>query len=61
VRLPDRVAKLGRVDEYFLTQFSSAEGKNGGQFYTPSLVVRLLVEMLAPYRGASTTSAIHRA
>jgi type I restriction enzyme M protein len=42
---------LGRVYEYFLTQFASAEGKNGGQFYTPSCVVRVLVEMLAPYRG----------
>ncbi len=40
---------LGRVFEYFLTQFASAEGKNGGQFYTPSCVVRCLVEMLAPY------------
>jgi len=42
---------LGRVFEYFLTQFASAEGKNGGQFYTPSYVVRCLVEMLAPYKG----------
>lgn len=42
---------LGRVFEYFLTQFASAEGKNGGQFYTPQSVVRLLVEMLAPYKG----------
>jgi type I restriction enzyme M protein len=42
---------LGRVFEYFLTQFASAEGKNGGQFYTPSCVVRRLVEMLAPYKG----------
>ncbi|MGH7995305.1 MAG: type I restriction-modification system subunit M, partial [Opitutaceae bacterium] len=42
---------LGRVYEYFLTQFASSEGKNGGQFYTPSCVVRLLVEMLAPYKG----------
>jgi type I restriction enzyme M protein len=42
---------LGRVYEYFLTQFASAEGKNGGQFYTPSCIVRLLVEMLAPYKG----------
>ena len=42
---------LGRVYEYFLGQFASAEGKNGGQFYTPSCVVRLLVEMLAPYKG----------
>ena len=38
---------LGRVYEYFLTRFASAEGKNGGQFYTPSCVVRCLVEMLA--------------
>jgi len=42
---------LGRVYEYFLTQFASAEGKNGGQFYTPSCVVRVLVEMLSPYKG----------
>ncbi len=42
---------LGRVYEYFLTQFASAEGKNGGQFYTPSCVVRTIVEMLAPYKG----------
>jgi len=42
---------LGRVYEYFLTRFASAEGKNGGQFYTPACVVRTLVEMLAPYNG----------
>ncbi len=42
---------LGRVYEYFLSQFASAEGKKGGQFYTPSRVVRVLVEMLAPYKG----------
>ena len=42
---------LGRVYEYFLTQFASAEGKNGGQFYTPSCLVRTIVEMLAPYKG----------
>jgi type I restriction enzyme M protein len=42
---------LGRVYEYFLTRFASAEGKNGGQFYTPSCVVRCLVEMLAPNKG----------
>jgi type I restriction enzyme M protein len=42
---------LGRVYEYFLGQFASAEGKKGGQFYTPKSVVRLLVEMLEPYRG----------
>jgi len=40
---------LGRVYEYFLARFASAEGKSGGQFYTPSSVVRVLVEMLAPY------------
>jgi type I restriction enzyme M protein len=43
---------LGRVYEYFLTRFASAEGKNGGQFYTPSSVVRLLVEMLAPHANS---------
>jgi type I restriction enzyme M protein len=42
---------LGRVYEYFLSQFASAEGKKGGQFYTPAHVVRVLVEMLAPYKG----------
>jgi len=42
---------LGRVYEYFLGMFASAEGKKGGQFYTPQSVVRLLVEMLAPYKG----------
>jgi type I restriction enzyme M protein len=42
---------LGRVYEYFLTMFASAEGKNGGQFYTPSCIVRLIVQMLAPYKG----------
>ncbi len=42
---------LGRVYEYFLGQFASAEGKNGGQFYTPRCVVRTLVEVLAPYKG----------
>lgn len=42
---------LGRVYEYFLSQFASAEGKKGGEFYTPRCVVRLLVEMLEPYKG----------
>ncbi|MBO9319346.1 MAG: SAM-dependent DNA methyltransferase, partial [Chloroflexus sp.] len=37
---------LGRVYEYFLSQFASAEGKKGGEFYTPRCVVRLLVEMI---------------
>lgn len=39
---------LGRVYEYFLGQFAGAEGKRGGEFYTPSSVVRVLVEMLEP-------------
>jgi type I restriction enzyme M protein len=42
---------LGRVYEYFLGQFASAEGKKGGQFYTPRCVVQVLVEMLEPYKG----------
>ena len=42
---------LGRVYEYFLSQFASAEGKKGGEFYTPRCVVKVLVEMLEPYRG----------
>ncbi|GMU39415.1 MAG: type I restriction endonuclease subunit M [Chloroflexota bacterium] len=42
---------LGRVYEYFLAQFASAEGRKSGEFYTPRGVVRVLVEMLAPYRG----------
>ena len=42
---------LGRVYEYFLSQFASAEGKKGGEFYTPRCIVKLLVEMLEPYQG----------
>jgi len=42
---------LGRVYEYFLSQFANAEGKKGGEFYTPRSVVKLLVEMLEPYKG----------
>ena len=42
---------LGQVYEYFLGQFALAEGKKGGQFYTPSCVVQLLVEILEPYQG----------
>ncbi|MDQ3010705.1 MAG: type I restriction-modification system subunit M [Acidobacteriota bacterium] len=42
---------LGKVYEYFLGEFALAEGKKGGQFYTPSSVVKLLVEMLEPYEG----------
>ncbi|THD10150.1 N-6 DNA methylase [Metallibacterium scheffleri] len=42
---------LGRVYEYFLSQFAGAEGKKGGEFYTPRCVVKLLVEMIEPYHG----------
>ena len=42
---------LGRVYEYFLEQFAIAEGRKGGEFYTPRSVVRLLVEMIEPYEG----------
>ena len=55
IRVGDEEARsrdvLGRVYEYFLSQFASAEGKKGGEFYTPRCVVKLLVEMLEPYRG----------
>lgn len=42
---------LGRVYEYFIGKFASAEGKAGGEFYTPQSVVKLLVEMIEPYKG----------
>lgn len=42
---------LGRVYEYFLSQFAGSEGKRGGEFYTPRSVVRTMVEMLEPYKG----------
>ena len=42
---------LGQVYEYFLEQFAIAEGRKGGEFYTPRSVVRLLVEMIEPYQG----------
>lgn len=42
---------LGRVYEYFLGEFADAEGKKGGQFYTPRCIVKLLVEMIEPYKG----------
>ncbi len=55
IRVGDEDARskdvLGRVYEYFLSRFASAEGKKGGEFYTPRSVVRLLVEMLEPYSG----------
>ena len=55
IRVGDEDARskdvLGRIYEYFLSQFASAEGKKGGEFYTPRCVVKLLVEMLEPYQG----------
>ncbi len=42
---------LGKVYEYFLGEFASAEGKKGGQFYTPRSIVRLLAEIIEPYKG----------
>ncbi|WP_428121718.1 N-6 DNA methylase [Candidatus Poriferisodalis sp.] len=42
---------LGRVYEYFLSMFADAEGKRGGEFYTPRCVVKLLVEMIEPFQG----------
>ena len=42
---------LGQVYEYFLGQFANAEGKKGGQFYTPASVARVLVDVLAPHKG----------
>jgi hypothetical protein len=50
---PDSRSKdiLGRVYEYFLGRFAAAEGKAGGEFYTPQSVVKLLVEMIEPYKG----------
>jgi type I restriction enzyme M protein len=42
---------LGRVYEYFLGEFANAEGKKGGQFYTPKSIVRLMVGMIEPYKG----------
>lgn len=55
IGLGDRESKskdiLGRVYEYFLGQFAAAEGKKGGQFYTPRSIVKVLVEMIEPYQG----------
>jgi type I restriction enzyme M protein len=55
IRVGDEASRakdvIGRVYEYFLSQFASAEGKKGGEFYTPRSVVKLLVEMIEPYSG----------
>lgn len=42
---------LGRVYEYFLGKFAANEGKGGGEFYTPKCIVKLMVEMIEPYKG----------
>lgn len=55
IAIGDAAAKskdlLGRVYEYFLGEFADAEGKKGGQFYTPKSIVRLMVGMIEPYKG----------
>lgn len=55
IRLGDKESRsndiIGHVYEYFLSKFASAEGKKGGEFYTPRCVVQLLVEMLSPIKG----------
>ena len=55
IALGDEAAKakdiLGRVYEYFLGEFANAEGKKGGQFYTPKSIVGLMVGMIEPYKG----------
>jgi type I restriction enzyme M protein len=55
IKIGDEAARkkdlLGVVYEYFLGQFALAEGRKGGQFYTPRSVVQLLIEMLQPYKG----------
>lgn len=55
IALGDEAAKakdiLGRVYEYFLGEFANAEGKKGGQFYTPKSIVKLMVEMIQPFKG----------
>lgn len=49
--MPRTARRTSWATPYILTQFASVEGKNGGQVYTPRCVVRVLVEMLAPYKG----------
>ncbi len=55
IALGDEASKskdiLGRVYEYFLGEFALAEGKKGGQFFTPKSIVQTMVEMIAPYKG----------
>lgn len=51
---------LGRVYEYFLGEFAREEGKKGGEFYTPSCVVRTIVEVIQPYKGKILTLPVVR-
>lgn len=55
IKVDDKASRakdvLGRVYEYFLSHFASAEGTKGGEFYTPRCIVKLLVETLEPYRS----------
>lgn len=55
IALGDEISRskdlLGRVYEYFLGEFANAEGKKGGQFYTPKSIVKLMVGMIEPYKG----------
>ncbi len=44
-------ARFGRIHEYFLGEFAMSEGQGGGEFYTPSSIVRLLTEVIEPYHG----------
>ena len=46
---------FGRVYEYFLGEFANAEGKKGGQFYTPKAIVKLMVEMIEPIKEGCMT------
>ena len=47
----DKEDVVGRVYEYFLGKFAAAEGKGGGEFYTPKCIVNLIAEMIEPYKG----------
>ncbi|RUA34270.1 MAG: DNA methyltransferase [Bacteroidetes bacterium] len=49
--LDEKEDVIGRIYEYFLGKFASAEGKGGGEFYTPKSIVNLIAEMLEPYKG----------
>jgi len=52
-QIPDNIEgdAFGRIYEYFLGKFAAAEGKKGGEFFTPTSIVKLIVEIIEPYRG----------